>query len=85
MLNTFLRSAAQATDSTLIGCSANKAATMRLRQRNPVALCSRQNSRTAFTACSSTLTAWCPTGFSPKRVQSRAWESHVRGCQLAAS
>ena len=42
MLNTFLRSAAHATDSTLIGCSANRAATIRLRQRKPVALCSNK-------------------------------------------
>ena len=31
MLKTFLRSAIQATDSTLMGCIANNAATMKLR------------------------------------------------------
>jgi hypothetical protein len=43
MLSKFLRSAIQATDSTFMGCSANNAATMRLRPVKPVARCSIQN------------------------------------------
>ena len=54
MLSTFFRSAAHATDSTFIGCSANKAATIKLRQLNPVALWSSRKRMTAFAACSNT-------------------------------
>ena len=43
MLKTFLRSATHATDSTFTGCSANSAATMRLRHVKPVALCRSEN------------------------------------------
>ena len=37
MLREFLRSAIHTTDSTLMGCSANSAATMKLRPLKPVA------------------------------------------------
>ena len=57
MLSRFLRSAIQATDSTLMGCRANSAATMELRPVKPVACHSTQNSSTAFSAWSSTLVA----------------------------
>jgi len=84
VLNTFFRSAAHATDSTLIGCSAKQAATIRLRQRNPVALCSSRKRRTA-------LTTWSKTFRNDvRRVQAEEFEvesveSQVRGCQFALS
>ena len=56
MLSTFFRSAAQATDSTFTGCSANSPATIRLGQVNPVALSSSKNNKTALPACSRTFT-----------------------------
>ncbi len=59
MLNTFLRSATQATDSTLMGCHANNAATIQLRPNQPVARQSTQNSNTAFRAWKSRLVSWC--------------------------
>ena len=55
MLNTVLRSAIQTTDSTLIGCTANSAATIKLRPAKPVARCNTQNSSRAFSTCSSIL------------------------------
>ena len=57
MLSRFLRSATQATDSTLMGCKANSAATTKLRPRQPVALHNTQNSSTAFNACNARLVA----------------------------
>ena len=57
MLSRFLRSATQTTDSTLMGCRANSAATMKLRPMNPVACASIQNSSATFSAWSSTFVA----------------------------
>ena len=51
------RSAIQATDSTLMGCTANSAATMKLRPLNPVARFNTQNSKTTFRAWKRTLTS----------------------------
>ena len=56
MLRTFLRSAIHATDSTLMGCNAKSAATIRLRQAKPVALSRIRNRSTALAAWRSTLT-----------------------------
>ena len=53
MLSRFLRSATHTTDSTLMGCRANNAATMKLRPVKPVACTRIQNSNAAFTAWSS--------------------------------
>ena len=49
MLSRFLRSEIQATDSTLMGCTANSAATMALRPVQPVARRNTQNSSSTFT------------------------------------
>ena len=56
MLSTFFRSAAQATDSTLIGCKANNALTTKLGQASPVARRKSKNSSTALAACNKRLT-----------------------------
>src|SRR4029077_9027760 len=85
MLRTFLRSEIQATDSTLMGCRANRAATTRLRQARLVALSKIKNSSTTLAAWRSTLMVWGPAGYKPKSWQSRACESHVIGCQSEAS
>src|SRR5277367_3381122 len=84
VLRTFLRSAIQATDSTLIGCTAKSAATSRLGPRRFVIQARRRNSRRASTVWRRALWRWWPAGFKPKSWQSRAWEIQVRGCQLAA-
>ncbi len=85
MLSRFLRSAIQATLSTLMGCSAKSAATIQLRPMKPVARCSTQNSSSAFKMWSRTLTSCGPAGFKPNIDVSRACEIQVTGCQLAAS
>ena len=54
-LKTSLRSATQATDSTLRGCTANTAATQALGQSAPVIRRSASNRSTAAAACKSTL------------------------------
>jgi hypothetical protein len=51
MLRTVFRSAMQTTDSTLMGCQANKAATIPLRHMLPVAVFSSRKSKIAFAAC----------------------------------
>ena len=68
MLSRFLRSEIQATDSTLMGCSANNAATMKLRPAYPVARCNTQNNSAAFSACSSRLVLWCREGFESEEL-----------------
>src|SRR5580658_1867514 len=83
-LNTSLRSATHATDSTCKGCHPKSAATAAGRQTAPVMRRKSQKSNTVLAACSSALVAWWPAGCSPKREQSVIWESQVRGCQLAA-
>ena len=88
MLRTFLRSAIQATDSTLIGCSAKSAATIRLRQIIPVTPASIRKISTALVVCSSTLTRCGPAGFRPKqlaiefvREPRNRMPVRVRGCR----
>ena len=85
MLSRFLRSAIHATDSTLMGCSANSAATIQLRPAKPVARNNTQNSSSAFRICSATLTSCGPAGVTPNNCTSSACDSQVTGCQFAAS
>ena len=56
MLSIVFRSEIHATDSTFIGCSANKAATMKLVAVDPVARRNIRNKSNAATMCSSTFT-----------------------------
>src|SRR5216684_2521104 len=81
----FFLSATHATDSTLRGCTAKRAATKKLRQRDPVPRCNSRNTSTTFMACNKRFMKWCAVGSGPKRVQSNMWESHVSGCQFATS
>src|ERR1700690_1106751 len=85
MLRTSFLSEIQATDSTLIGCNAKRAATPKLCHRKPVAASRIKKSKTALSACSSRLTACGPAGPGPKSWQSRACENHVIGCQSEVS
>ena len=84
-LNTSLRSAAHATDSTCKGCQANKAATNALRHSAPVSCLNQRNSSNVFATWKSRLVRWWPPGFKPNNWQSNMCEIHVSGCQLAAS
>jgi len=84
MLSRFLRSATQATDSTLMGCNANSAATMKLRPTLAVARHRIQNSNTAFSTCSRRFESWCRPALRENNWQSKACDSQVSGCQLAA-
>src|ERR1700722_16336838 len=85
MLRTSFLSEIQATDSTLIGCKAKRAATPKLCHRKPVAASRIKKSKTALIACSRRLTACGPAGPRPKSWQSRACESQVMGCQSEVS
>ena len=85
VLSTSFRSAIQATDSTCSGWTADSAATNAGRQTAPVIRTrSRKSSRT-FTACSRRLVRWCRPASSPNNRTSSKWDSHVTGCQFAAS
>ena len=83
-LNTSLRSAAHATDSTWSGCQANKAATIALRHRAPVSCLNQRNNSKVLATWKSRLVTWWPPGFKPNNWQSSMCEIHVSGCQLAA-
>ena len=77
-----LRSATQATDSTLKGWIAKIAATKALRQVNPVVRRRTRKSRMAVAAWRATFVKWCQPASIPKSWQSSMWESQVSGCQL---
>ena len=62
VLNTSLRSAIQATDSTCIGWMANNAATNALRHREPVTLSSSENSSSTHARCSKRFVTWNTRG-----------------------
>jgi hypothetical protein len=55
VLSRFLRAATQATDSILIGWTANKPATVADRQRDPVSRVRPTNSNKVLTMCKRTL------------------------------
>src|SRR5215831_951807 len=84
VLNTSLRSATQATDSTCRGCNANNPATKALGHVCRVARRNVRKSSTLFAACSSTFVKWKPVGLTPYRLASNCNDSHVSGCQLPA-
>src|SRR6267154_2404123 len=81
MLRTFFRSAIHATDSTLIGCIAKRAAIPRLRQTKPVALNKMRNKITTLAACRRTLIVCGASGLNPNSSASKVCESHVTGFQ----
>src|SRR5438045_943739 len=85
VLNTSLRSAIHATDSTCNGCSANSAATNALRHAMPVIARRTANNSAVFAPWNSTFTRWCPPGRKPKIWQSSMCDNHVSGCQLPAT
>ena len=81
VLNTFLRSAIHATDSTFNGCTANSAATNALRHAMPVMARRTTNKSAVFAPWSNAFTRWCHPGRKPKIWQSSMCDSHVSGCQ----
>ena len=84
MLNTSLRSAIQATDSTCNGCQAKNAAITAPGHLVRVMRRHKWNSKTALTACNNALIkCWAP-GFTPTNSQSSMCDNHVIGCQLLA-
>src|SRR5687768_11373890 len=84
-LSTSLRSEIHATDSTWIGCTANTAATKKLRPIAPVRLAIRPNSSNVLARCNKTLATCCASGPGPNSSTTNACESIVTGCQLPAA
>lgn len=65
VLNTSLRCATKATDSTCKGCKANRAATKPLLQIDPVILYKTEKSNNVLMICSNRFVQWYPPAFNP--------------------
>ena len=85
MLKTSFRSLIHATDSTCIGWIANSIAAAADFQTLPVNSRKTKYASTELIRCMSTLTACDAPGFKPKICMSAISDSHINGCQFAAS
>ncbi|MBK7877016.1 MAG: hypothetical protein IPJ77_14935 [Planctomycetes bacterium] len=80
-----MRSATHATDSTCSGWSANSAATSHATPKRAVQRITSMPSSTDASTCKPSDTKWCAPGASPNSSTSSMCDSHVKGCQFAAS